>query len=288
MKSTIDYYAILGVLPEAEDFIIQAAYRALCKRYHPDVYKGADASERMAAINEAYEILGNQSKRDEYDDNRRQSKEADSEFFNEDFDAEDEDFDPLHEDWKVALEYYPELVDISNRLSQISSRLSFSFKVYIIQEKKYINAEEVATRMKNSFLEQFFGENKRVHGLVMHLISMKRKDILLELNKAIKALGASSSGTIIKQLKSKYRIDGEDYVNYKHYQQLVRRFWPKSVFLNNKEVFELWEVGEISDLQIKHRVRNERIQKTLKKIFIGFLIYCATAITYGILNGFLF
>ena len=52
-----DYYAILGVHPSAEEAVISAAYRALAKLYHPDLYKGSDAAERMAKINEAYETL---------------------------------------------------------------------------------------------------------------------------------------------------------------------------------------------------------------------------------------
>ena len=47
MNTAKDYYAILGVLPTAEDFVIEAAYRALSKRYHPDRYGGTDAHEKM-------------------------------------------------------------------------------------------------------------------------------------------------------------------------------------------------------------------------------------------------
>ena len=86
MDISKDYYATLGVLPSAEHYIVQAAYKALCKRFHPDVYKGADAHERMAAINEAYEVLGDSSKRAEYDRRRGKQRFDDSDFFNDDFD----------------------------------------------------------------------------------------------------------------------------------------------------------------------------------------------------------
>mgnify|MGYP000169682062 CR=1 FL=1 len=36
-----DYYAILGVTPQAEDVVIKAAYRALAQRYHPDRFVGS-------------------------------------------------------------------------------------------------------------------------------------------------------------------------------------------------------------------------------------------------------
>ena len=35
-----DFYAILGVSVNAELEVINAAYRAMAKKYHPDVYKG--------------------------------------------------------------------------------------------------------------------------------------------------------------------------------------------------------------------------------------------------------
>ena len=54
-----DYYRILGVLDDAEDIIIKAAYRALAQRYHPDKWSGdqVEATKRMAEINEAYSVL---------------------------------------------------------------------------------------------------------------------------------------------------------------------------------------------------------------------------------------
>ena len=72
MPTEKDYYAILGVLSTAEDYIIEAAYKALCKRFHPDIYKGTDAHEKMLPINEAYEVLKDGAKRRAYDLRRRE------------------------------------------------------------------------------------------------------------------------------------------------------------------------------------------------------------------------
>ena len=62
-----DYYAILQVSPSAEQEVIEAAYRRLARKYHPDVYSGPDAAHRMRELNEAYEILGDPRRRAEYD-----------------------------------------------------------------------------------------------------------------------------------------------------------------------------------------------------------------------------
>jgi hypothetical protein len=62
-----DPYATLGVTTDAPDFVIQAAYRACIKKYHPDHYSGADARQRTADILEAYRLIGNADARSEFD-----------------------------------------------------------------------------------------------------------------------------------------------------------------------------------------------------------------------------
>lgn len=60
-----DHYQILGVLDDAQDIVIRAAYKALAQRYHPDKWKGDvnEANSRMAQINEAYGVLSDPIKR---------------------------------------------------------------------------------------------------------------------------------------------------------------------------------------------------------------------------------
>ncbi len=53
-----DPYRVLGVSPSASEDEIKKAYRALAKKYHPDVNSGAsDAEARMKEINEAYSTI---------------------------------------------------------------------------------------------------------------------------------------------------------------------------------------------------------------------------------------
>lgn len=66
-KNPLDYYVILQVHPKAEKSVIDAAYRKLAARYHPDVSCTPDAAERMKQINAAYEVLSDPVKRAEYD-----------------------------------------------------------------------------------------------------------------------------------------------------------------------------------------------------------------------------
>lgn len=67
MPDQIDPYKILQVDSEAEDEVIQAAYRRLARKYHPDLAVTPDAANRMSAINAAWELIGEPAKRQAYD-----------------------------------------------------------------------------------------------------------------------------------------------------------------------------------------------------------------------------
>ena len=63
-----DYYKILGVSRTAGDDEVRKAFRALARKYHPDVAKDKKGAEdKFKEINEAYEVLGDDAKRKKYD-----------------------------------------------------------------------------------------------------------------------------------------------------------------------------------------------------------------------------
>jgi DnaJ domain len=72
MSSARNHYQILNVAPDAEAVVIEAAYRALMKKYHPDHSLAAPSPGPSASeINHAYSTLRNPERREEYDRRER-------------------------------------------------------------------------------------------------------------------------------------------------------------------------------------------------------------------------
>ena len=65
-KKLTDYYRILQVDPEADPDVVEAAYKRLARKYHPDLNPEPGANQRMKDINLAYETLGDPERRAEY------------------------------------------------------------------------------------------------------------------------------------------------------------------------------------------------------------------------------
>lgn len=61
----MNYYEILQISVNASEEVVRASYKAMCKKYHPDVFK--DGGSKMRQVNEAYEVLSDSKKRAEYD-----------------------------------------------------------------------------------------------------------------------------------------------------------------------------------------------------------------------------
>ncbi len=60
-------YQTLGVGENATQSEIKKAYRTLAKQYHPDINKTPEAEEKFKEINGAYEVLGDEEKKRQYD-----------------------------------------------------------------------------------------------------------------------------------------------------------------------------------------------------------------------------
>ncbi len=67
MSQQVDAYRILQVLPTADQEEIKVAYRRLARRYHPDRAPDDVSTSRMIELNQAWELVGDPSRRAAYD-----------------------------------------------------------------------------------------------------------------------------------------------------------------------------------------------------------------------------
>ncbi len=68
-----DHYAALGVSPAASLAELKKAYRQLAAIHHPDRNPAPNAAARFQLVQEAYDILSDDSKREAYDNNRKRN-----------------------------------------------------------------------------------------------------------------------------------------------------------------------------------------------------------------------
>jgi curved DNA-binding protein CbpA len=208
MSNKKNYYRILGVLQDAEDIVIRAAYKALAQKYHPDKFQGdaKHAKQRMQEINEAYSILSDAIERKKYDSEREKPEYGD-----ESTEETDDLLHTLDKDWAEAAEYFPDLIGSAHRLSRYSSQLEFTFMVMVIEKRDFNNRLELEKILKESYLNKYFGTNNEIHKFAETLFSQNRRDVLQKLNRAVNLLGNDVAPDLIID---KIKKDFPEFINY--------------------------------------------------------------------------
>ena len=194
MTSNKDYYAVLGVLPGAEDIVIRAAYRALAQRYHPDRFHGTQehAHARMSELNAAYAVLSDPQQRKSYDQRRCAKADTGASEFDEAEEAPPPGDDPLEKDWRIALKFYPDLAALEKRLSLFSWKLANTYRAYLLETKQFEPRESLAGLMEKHFLRTYFGDNERCLNFARRLIVARQRKAALALNETLRVLGNSA------------------------------------------------------------------------------------------------
>ncbi len=188
-----DYYRTLGVLDDAEDIIIRAAYKALAQRYHPDKWKGdpQEANKRMSDINEAYDVLSDSTKRKKYDeeyfrnrarDESTEEDESDANFISEEDEA-----------WQIACEFFPKIKEEYLHLSKISKILANTFKATVINNQDFNSSTTVKNKLESDYLKRYYGEDLQIQNLVKELLISGYQKAAVRINKVVRALGKSAS-----------------------------------------------------------------------------------------------
>jgi curved DNA-binding protein CbpA len=258
-----DYYKILGVLPEAEDIVIKAAYKALAQCYHPDKWSGdpAEANRRMAAINEAYGVLSDTAKRKQYDQNRSDAYQPDDDTGNNDA---AEGMASLASDWELAVRYYPSLNDLLAKLQRIDKTLGFTFMLILLENQLFAKGAEVALVIETEYLTKYFGSNVEIRGFAKELLLEGARSAAKELNKTVKVLGSSLDlAQVISTIAFKYNT------------KRSKEFSDKAAYLERvrKEAIEANEARQIEiAASIGSSLRNGMIAILATVFFVAILI----------------
>ncbi len=228
MSSDKDYYRIIGVLDDAEDIVIRAAYRALAQRYHPDKWLGdaGEATRRMAEINAAYAVLSDPAKRAAYDATRDKNQ-----FRDEPPDAEDAN-ESINKDWELAVKYLPDLKLIEKDLHAISRELAFTFRLILLEGKRFSESGAVAKELERGYLAKYFGDQVEVLAFAKELILEGRKDAAKELNEAVRVIGRVASS-----VQNRIAYDFKTSRSLSYFPQMVTL--PKGQFLMGSPLDEV-------------------------------------------------
>lgn len=247
-----DYYLMLGVLPDAEEVVIKAAYKALVQRYHPDRFQGAaeEAQRRTQELNEAYEVLSNPAKRADYNRQRQAQKNGSTSVYDEDQVSSDiSTANELDADWQLAIQYYPDLVPLEQRLKRIFMPLGVGFRQLLLTTKHFDSRAEAARQLEKQYLETYFGSNPEIIAFAAKLILDGKREGAKELNKAIVVLGS--------RVEAKPIIEK---INKKHYAEEFKRQYLKQVKVANQifyyflgAIFLLFLAFAIDALYQKHK-----------------------------------
>ncbi|CDP14318.1 unnamed protein product [Coffea canephora] len=137
-----NHYDVLGVPPDASPSNVRKAYRLLALKHHPDVSKDSGADEIFKSIRHAYDILSNETTRNQYDRALRYQKESRR---------------PLGSSWDYNSEYEDELRIYRWAYLKRKMRQEKYWQQYQSREKRYSfydEAEEVTEdEERGSFVE---------------------------------------------------------------------------------------------------------------------------------------
>lgn len=186
-------YQILGVLDTAEDIVIRAAYKALAQKYHPDKWSGdiGEATQKMGEINDAYRILSDPIEKAKYDKTLNKKEYQEEPEVEENIDAY------LEDAWKVGLIFFPKLEELYLHLRKTNYALGNTFKLIVIENKAFADADAIAKHMELEFLKKYFGDNPEIIAFAKDLIKNGSRKGVITLNKYVTILGNSVNPNII-------------------------------------------------------------------------------------------
>lgn len=235
-----DYYSILGLLQNAEQAVIKAAYKAMLTIHHPDKHldNKAFAHEKTLEIMEAYKVLSNVDMRSQYDkdrlrkveENQSTSEEGDAEDsentddIDTNYDEHESVYHTLDEDWDLVVKYYSDIDILERKLKILSPLLAFNFRLHILEKKNFETSDFTANRMESEYLEKYFGNNKLIQSFAKELLYLDKRDAAKELNKTVIVIGdLLEPKKVIIQICAQFKIENSKIYENLHLTQTFKK-----------------------------------------------------------------
>jgi curved DNA-binding protein CbpA len=173
MDPAKNYYESLGVPADADAPAIQAAFRALAKKFHPDGSASTRSAERFIEIQEAYEVLGASEARQAYDAARLEWEQENRQ-------AEEE------ARWHSLLQRNPTVAKRHAELACLAKSLAQRYRAGLLNGD--LDADDLARHLEEEFLRRHFGVDPRMQNLGKALLREGRRSAAAKLAAEIKAL----------------------------------------------------------------------------------------------------
>jgi curved DNA-binding protein CbpA len=180
MDAAKDYYQVLGVAADAHAAAIQAAYRALAKKFHPDAPAETRSPERFIEVQEAYEVLASREAKDSYDAARAAARAAE-EHLQRARAAEEAA-------WRAMVRDEPEIADHLADLSRLARSLGRRYRSGILAGMDDRSPGDFAAYLEEQFLIRHFGQDPQIQRLGKALLEGGQRDAAAELAGEVRKL----------------------------------------------------------------------------------------------------
>lgn len=202
----MNYYELLNVKETASVSEIKKSYKALVKKYHPDVYDGDKtfAEKKLKEINQAYEILSDQSSRAEYDRVLNSVREETSKLYNDYNQENSNEYDDY--------DYQKQKEDLEKKYNEM-----YNYDYYKRYTTNYYGVDKSSERYKNTSNYTSSGMDK-IKSVINHYVSNTQIKILIPILGLLLIIGLIVAISLLSKVKdlltdSKTTLDEEILAN---------------------------------------------------------------------------